>query len=150
MKKNLAIYRLNSLKEIEIYLNGKNRSEFIEFLDQAYGLLLELEPGQELIIENDVCPDNQERFVKVSCLFITENHSDYEFSKDYSRIKRLRQHPEIEIKIIMNLFDHKKSMNNELEQSQGAGHRSAKTRKTAKGSCIRDRGYGLQPQAVYS
>lgn len=123
-KENLIAYRLNSRAELAAYLGESAKNDFFAFLDKAYRLLLALKPGKELVIENDVSPGNREIFIKAGCLFIMENHPDYEFSNDYSRVIRLAYNPGIEIKEIMYQLKQKK-LKNELERTPRAGNNTA-------------------------
>lgn len=130
--KNLAIYRMNSLSDFDKYLQESAKAEFFEFLDNAYRILKEMAPGEVLRIEYDVSPENRERLIKVSCLFILETNSDYEFSDDYTVLKRLEQKPETRVQeVILERLQKKRRIKNELERSQGADRQDApRTKRT--------------------
>lgn len=101
---NLANYRLNAWSDFNQYLQEPNRKDFFLFVNKAYDLLLNLEPGDGLIIEQDVDPKNRERFIKVGCMFILEN-PDYEFSSDYRILRRMK----VGISESINALNHHKT-----------------------------------------
>ncbi|MDR2949206.1 MAG: hypothetical protein LBV71_08350 [Prevotella sp.] len=121
MEKELAAYRLDDRKEINPYLREPVRDEFFIFLNGAYKMLMSLHPGEQIVIEDDVCPENRERFIKVSCMFIMENNPDYEFTNDYTAIKRLLENPVIRIPQILRQIKTKRRQLNELERTSRAG-----------------------------
>jgi hypothetical protein len=125
VKEDLLKFRLNAWSDLDKYLSPTEIAGFLDFVNEAYKLLLELKPGEYLELEKDVRPENRKLFVQVACLFILENHPDYQFTTDYSIIKRLRINPQTNIKRIIQQLNNKRK-SNELERSSGADNKNAR------------------------
>lgn len=122
---NLAVYRLNSWKELEEYLHLPNANEFNTYLNLIYRDLMSLRPESEIRILDDVSPENREKFIKICCLFITEGNTDYTFSDDYTVIKRMDEKPEVSIARYKDLLRIKKEKKNELDKAERNNSKTA-------------------------
>lgn len=108
---NLAIHRLNAWSDFDIYLNVPDRSEFWKYVDHVYRELIKLRPLESIDVLKQVHPDSRDKFIKICCMFIREDHPDYYFTPDYKTLKR-----------------------NELEQTPRANSRNAQSKKNTGGN----------------
>lgn len=121
INKEFSQYRLKHYNEIDISDQG-----FFTYLNHVYHGLTNMIHGEILDISQNVNPANRAKFIQISCLFIQEGHTDYEFSNDYSRIVRLMEKPEIVVGEIMNQLNQKKiKIKNELAQGKGTDYKAA-------------------------
>lgn len=120
---NLAKYRMNSWKEIEVYLNHSGSDSFKAYLNLIYGALMSMNPRDEIDVLKEVAPENIAKFVIICCLFISEGNTDYIFSNNYTAIKRLPEKPEIKIAEYLRLLALKKNKNrHELDKAKETNH----------------------------
>lgn len=73
---------------VELYKNKMGDAQFRDYLNSVYRQLLSLQVGQYFDIVKNVRSENYELFVKICCLFISEEHGNYEFFGNYTKIKR--------------------------------------------------------------
>jgi len=72
------------------YMSRMGKDEFFSYVDRVYRLLRSMKPGNRLSIEKNVTPENIDLFIKVVCMYISEQtpRSDFDisFSNDCSQI----------------------------------------------------------------
>ncbi len=111
---NLSIYRPTTIEELTTFRKTAGE-DFEAYLKNVYKHLLAMRPGGIFDIVQYVDPKNHNWFLKSCCFFIIEGGTDYEFSNDYLKIKRLMRKPEIEIAEFYQQLTKKK---NELEAAK--------------------------------
>ncbi len=92
MKADYSVYRMNDYKWIDAYITVMGNEAFFRLLHERYtwlmakpvGWIYNLTMSKILKTDNDI-----DLFVKTGCLFISEGHGDYQFSEDYTILKRI-------------------------------------------------------------
>jgi hypothetical protein len=72
----------------------KAREKVCAFVNKVYGILMDMKPLEAMNIEKNVQPANREIFIRTVCLFVHEGNTDYEFTPDWSAVRRLAEKPE--------------------------------------------------------
>ena len=60
---------------------------FRSYRDDVYALLLGMNPGDSFDIDSYVKFENIELFIKIVCSFISEGNYNYDFTKDYKKVR---------------------------------------------------------------
>ena len=89
---DLSRYRLNETKEL-MELKEKYGDRFDLFFKKVFQCLDNLKEGEVFDVLTNVCPENQELFIKIGCFYvITESRKTFdswvEASNDYRHFKR--------------------------------------------------------------
>lgn len=82
-----SIYRLTDWDWVNAYKSRMGNEEFHYYVNSVYEMLLNMTPGDSVEIEKTVKTENTELFIKIVCMFITEQHENYDFSNDYKIIR---------------------------------------------------------------
>jgi hypothetical protein len=84
-----AQYRLNDYSFIGEYEQRMGKENFRKYRDDVYIHLTNMKPGEKFSVEQKLRAENIDLFIKIVCLFILDNHYDYEFTNDYKHVKRI-------------------------------------------------------------
>ena len=70
-----------------IYQQKMGIDLFRSYRDDVYALLLGMNPGDSFDIDSYVKFENIELFIKIVCSFISEGNYNYDFTKDYKKVR---------------------------------------------------------------
>ena len=80
--------RMTDWKWIDEYQTRIGKEDFDKFLNQIYGWLMNLKPGQsiDLTSHDKITDRNRDLVIKIGCLFIQEGNIGYQFTNDFTQI----------------------------------------------------------------
>ena len=86
---NLSQYRMNdtSFSWHDKYINDLGFNQFQAYIRDVNNALANLRPGRHYNVETSVPAEKHDLFIKICCTYIL-SHPDYEFSDDYTKIRR--------------------------------------------------------------
>jgi len=83
---DLSEHKLKDWKELT-EVQSKDKDRFNSFVHRTYNTILGLRVGECFNISKNVAIGSQSLFVKVVCMAICEGY-DFEFSDDYTQVRR--------------------------------------------------------------
>lgn len=93
---DLSEHRINPVVDTDWYYDYEKKmgeKEFRSYINRVYGELMALPEGKEFSIEDNVCPQNYDLFVKIGCLFVCEmKNENFEFNSRFTVIRRLKMY----------------------------------------------------------
>lgn len=92
MNENYAHMRMSGYKWIAEYVAKMGKEAFDKLLNLRYGWLMSKKCGWIYnVADSKQLKSDQDKdlFVKTVCLFISEGNGDYQFSEDFTVIKRI-------------------------------------------------------------
>lgn len=93
-----SIYRLMDWAWVDTYKSRMGNEAFHYYVNSVYGMLLKMNPGDRFEIEKTVKAENIDLFIKIVCMFIQEEHENYDFSNDYKIVRCHDREEKVELK----------------------------------------------------
>ncbi|MDR1981349.1 MAG: hypothetical protein LBQ39_07010 [Tannerellaceae bacterium] len=89
---DLSVHRLNSFTELDAICEKIGKEKFHCYRELVYSQLGSLPAGILFSVVDKVRVENQEVFIKMACLYMseTEGNCNIEFTGDYTKIKGIR------------------------------------------------------------
>lgn len=89
---NYSHLRMTNFQWVEQQMISMGKTEFFKLFDKYYAWLLSQKPGWvfNLTISKVLKTEaDRDLFIKTVQLFISEKHGDYEFSEDFTILRRI-------------------------------------------------------------
>lgn len=83
-------HKMNDYSDIlEVQKRFPDIEEYKKYLSKVFLRMLAMQPGECFLIDDNVIPENRDTFIKCVCLFMQGGAIDWQFSEDFTTIKRL-------------------------------------------------------------